>query len=339
MFDIYKQAEKCIRLNDLNRLNLLINSDLDVNVKYDFSLLEFVAKFGTIEAIKILISAGARVNKKIDSSNYFLEEDAFDEYSPSLFVASEIGRLDVVKELIASGAQVNGLFDGDSAIEIAARSGQAGVYKYLLKYSNQFLIDRAKKVVKKQKELNKKLEDFFNFVSDNEIEKVLSAISSGIDVNSIDEMGSTALTIASSFGYEEMIRELLYVGASPDYRKNNSLTPLIKLIYECYSPRFRTVKDENTKSLFIPSVNEAKEIRIAKLLLKSGADVNLQNLDGKTALMIASQIGHYEMVKLLLNFKADITIVDNNNNSAIDYALNSFAPSAKGIVHFLRQFI
>ena len=49
---------------------------------------------------------------------------------------------------------------------------------------------------------------------------------------------------------------------------------------------------------------------LAELLLTAGADVNVQDEDGSTALMCASEHGHVELVKLLLsqpNCDANIT--------------------------------
>lgn len=41
-------------------------------------------------------------------------------------------------------------------------------------------------------------------------------------------------------------------------------------------------------------------IETTNLLLNCGADVNLQDIDGSTALMCAAEHGHKELVKILL---------------------------------------
>ena len=51
---------------------------------------------------------------------------------------------------------------------------------------------------------------------------------------------------------------------------------------------------------------------LAQLLLDAGADVNVQDEDGSTALMCASEHGHVELVQLLLSQpNCDTNITDN----------------------------
>jgi ankyrin repeat protein len=61
-------------------------------------------------------------------------------------------------------------------------------------------------------------------------------------------------------------------------------------------------------------------LKMLKILLKNGADVNLQNEDGQTATIYASMFGEYKILKLLLKHKADITIKDKEGKTALDYA-------------------
>lgn len=62
---------------------------------------------------------------------------------------------------------------------------------------------------------------------------------------------------------------------------------------------------------------------MVQLLIDAGADVNIQNNDGNTALMIA--YGKYEKdcfidtVKLLLDYGADIYIRNNQRDRVIDF--------------------
>ena len=65
-----------------------------------------------------------------------------------------------------------------------------------------------------------------------------------------------------------------------------------------------------------------RSIKVVKLLLKKGADPNLQSSTGQTALMMATIRGRFEIVKLLLENGANFNIQDHNNTKAVDIATN-----------------
>jgi ankyrin repeat protein len=67
---------------------------------------------------------------------------------------------------------------------------------------------------------------------------------------------------------------------------------------------------------------EADHAEITKLLLEKGAEVNLQDTYGLTALAFASQMGRTEIVRLLLGKGADPNLKSNEVKTAYDYALN-----------------
>ncbi len=61
--------------------------------------------------------------------------------------------------------------------------------------------------------------------------------------------------------------------------------------------------------------------KVIKLLLKAGADINNQNnMCGCTPLMNASSNGRLEIVKILIEHKADATLKDKNGKTAYQLA-------------------
>jgi hypothetical protein len=62
---------------------------------------------------------------------------------------------------------------------------------------------------------------------------------------------------------------------------------------------------------------ENGDIRLVQELLDSGADINFQNIDGNTALMMASAWGYTEMGRLLLEKGADYNIRDNDGSTPL----------------------
>ena len=59
---------------------------------------------------------------------------------------------------------------------------------------------------------------------------------------------------------------------------------------------------------------------IAQALLEYGADPNIEDANGTTPLIYATQFKHIEIVKLLLKNGADKNYTDPSGNSAVDYA-------------------
>lgn len=72
----------------------------------------------------------------------------------------------------------------------------------------------------------------------------------------------------------------------------------------------------------IPLINavRAGNAKQVKKLIKSGADVNAKDDEGKTALMWASMYGHNDMIKFLIKNGADVNAKDNNGNTALMFA-------------------
>ncbi|XP_059146090.1 putative ankyrin repeat protein RF_0381 [Physella acuta] len=62
---------------------------------------------------------------------------------------------------------------------------------------------------------------------------------------------------------------------------------------------------------------------IAVILLDEGADVNLANREGKTALHLAAYHGSMKLVKLLIQRGAEINSVDENKQTALHYCAHN----------------
>uniref|UniRef100_A0AAY4D1E3 Uncharacterized protein n=1 Tax=Denticeps clupeoides TaxID=299321 RepID=A0AAY4D1E3_9TELE len=60
--------------------------------------------------------------------------------------------------------------------------------------------------------------------------------------------------------------------------------------------------------------------KFTQLLLEKGADVNGRDDNGRTALSLACELGHLDVVKLLVQFSADPEVTDAWGNSALMYA-------------------
>jgi len=151
-------------------------------------------------------------------------------------------------------------------------------------------------------------EYFIPKVINNEIEWVKTFLKAGIDPNTKDNDGWTALMKAAENGHKEVVELLLKNGADVNAKDNDGWTALMKA-----------------------AKNGHKEI--VELLLKNGADVNAKDNDGGTALMGAAWWGHKEIVELLLKNGADVNAKDNDGFTML------MAAASGGLLEFAKELI
>ncbi|MEL6930567.1 MAG: ankyrin repeat domain-containing protein [Cyanobacteria bacterium J06600_6] len=124
----------------------------------------------------------------------------------------------------------------------------------------------------------------------------------GADPNLRDSLGRTALEVAILWGLPNTVKLFLLNGADPNLPDQNGKTPLMKSA--------------------ILGIQDARPVQhkleVMMHLLDSGAAIDTQAADGKTALMYAVGNSRQEIVELLVSHGASLTITDNQGNRARD---------------------
>ncbi|ORY80553.1 ankyrin, partial [Neocallimastix californiae] len=133
---------------------------------------------------------------------------------------------------------------------------------------------------------------------------VMMLIRSGANVNTKDEWGRTALMEAARNGCESIVQLLIDNGA--DVKNSTALISAVG----CYG------NDEDKKE------------RIVMLLIRSGANVNAKDKQGRTALMEAARNGCETIVPLLINNGADVknstALIDAGRTALLEAARNGY---------------
>jgi len=120
-------------------------------------------------------------------------------------------------------------------------------------------------------------------------------LAAGMNPDTKDASGRTALINAASRGSNNISQKLLSKGAEVNARDSRGSTALME------SAR-----------------GDHKET--TKVLLERGADVNLTDNNGRTALIRAAAQGHAEIARMLINKGAKVDVKDRDGRSALTWA-------------------
>lgn len=149
------------------------------------------------------------------------------------------------------------------------------------------------------------------------------------NINAKNQLGNSALQLAASTGHPEIIKYLLDNGSNPITKNNIKETPLliaikagnimaVKQLYK-YHKETLDIDNEGNEIFYSAAMNGRTDV-LRYLLQESKEDINSQNKEGKTALIIAAEYGYTDIVKLLLDNGANMLIKSNEGKTALDYA-------------------
>lgn len=165
-------------------------------------------------------------------------------------------------------------------------------------------------------------------------EQVVDLLDAGANANSHHKDGYSALMAASQNGSTEIVEELISRGADVNGSTDEGTTALMYAVMGGHRDIVQTlvessaqVNDQMTSNAgslagFTSLMFSARNglIDITKLLISAGAIVDRTDADGETALFKATVGGHREIVRYLLDHRADPNICNVSNETASDIA-------------------
>ncbi|CAL1537868.1 unnamed protein product [Lymnaea stagnalis] len=237
---------------------------------------------------------------------YKLRKDHPDDYEgSSLDVALRNEQIDCAQVLLVNGAKI----DQEFAVWHAGVEGKTRTLHFLMRNfpncaNNAMMNDR---------------KDLLHVAVEKGHNQIVALLlDAGVDVNYVHNK-KTPLMVAY---HHEMIELLLNRGCVVNIKTDT--TALINVLSDEYitklKEKFHFMKPhENSNVNVFLYVQE-----IMSILLKYGSNINSSNDDGRTALMVGSEIeGTLGILKLLVDNGADINLRDTDGNAALHRAVHS----------------
>ncbi|KAK2714307.1 hypothetical protein QYM36_008761 [Artemia franciscana] len=281
-----------------NVVRVLLSNGANPTIKNNEGVtpLELAVDHSRFKVVKVLLH-----HDKVD-----INAKCNDEWT-ALHIASKYNNLEIVKYLVSEGSNVNAKTnDGRKPIHVAAKSGHIDTVEFFLSKGLRIDVSDAE---------NRTLLHYA--VDANQLEVVKYLIAKGADVNANDISVQSPLHGAAFYGYKEIVEVLLkngssYSAISKHNRKPIELTNNIDIIILLAST------EELIKSV---KRNRPSEV---EYFIKEGAIVDVKifekNIGGLTSLHYAAWKGYEEIVKTLLQNKANPNVVGNKKYTPLHYA-------------------
>jgi ankyrin repeat protein len=272
----YRSQEDGVRV-----AQLLLDRGADVNTRHNDhqTPLHFASYLGNIEIVRLLLDHGADLEAATDN----MGEKPLHQVSYGEYRSQEDG-VRVAQLLLGRGADVNTRRkDDQTPLHRASYFGNVEIVHLLLDHGADL---EAATGNMGEKPLHKVSYGKYRSQGDG-VRVAQLLLDHGADVSTRRKDDRTPLHTASYYGNVEILHLLLDHGADPEAATDNmGEKPLHQVSYGEY----RSQEDG---------------VRVAQLLLDSGADVNTRRNDHQTPLHRASYFGNVEIVRLLLDHGAD----------------------------------
>merc|ERR1712157_57922 len=271
------------------------------------SAVMFAASAGSAKISSMLIKHGAKYDQTSHATPEYLEQmaeaiekgtipqdtDPHVEGVTSLHVAAQHGYLDTLKVFLEVGAKT-GIKDAEdrTPLLLALKGNHGDCAVELLNAG----ADPKTPYVDDDGETHDLLMDAI--IVEN-VPLALILIQKGAKLDYKDDRNVTTLLQASHRGLTAVVEALLAKGSSLlNIASEDGITPLIA------------------------ASSEGKLDTVLRLLQESAVDINAKDKDQTTALMASSARGHKEIVEALLKHKADVNLQNVDGHTALMFAYN-----------------
>jgi ankyrin repeat protein len=153
----------------------------------------------------------------------------------------------------------------------------------------------------------------------------------GAKVDEQNESLKTALMLAAFYGRLQLVKILRQYGACYNKRDNSGMAAIHYAIDggNCDTIEYMVMDGANINEIdtvngWTPLLRAASlnaKADVARVLIKYGADMNISDVNQKTALMVATINGNLPFVQVLVSHGADMTKLNEYGKSLYELAL------------------
>ncbi|KAI8746585.1 serine/threonine-protein phosphatase 6 regulatory ankyrin repeat subunit B [Biomphalaria glabrata] len=313
-FDSEYAFSKALQSNNVKTLNFLMKCAESKDLAKKQEAFMRAVKLGDIQNMQILLDAGLDINRVHDNK------------TPLMSAVHK----EVINFLLNNGADVN-LKTNTTPLINAISSGHFSE-SAVLRIVDSFLKKGAI------------LEDTDAYGCTALIASVKSRhrkmvlkylLDMGADVNRRNKDGLTALHVASAENKFDCAKALLKYGADVNLKCNAGCSPLhnamqnerlVALFLE-YNANVNATDDLGNTPLLLAVKRFEGPVKLVKLLIASGSDVNHKDHSGMSALLVAAEKLNTSIMTLLLDAKADFGQDDLPQKLAQSRVLDTWFPS------------
>ncbi|MCP4656272.1 MAG: ankyrin repeat domain-containing protein, partial [bacterium] len=242
----------------------------------------------------------------------------------ALMAAARGGDLGTVRVLVEAGVDVNARGYREAALHKAAKNGHREVYEYLEPMSTEEIRQDAHPLLQKgieRKQLHESFdsEDLTEAIEDENLEGIHQLIDRGVNVDGRDPSGQTPLMLASLYGTTAIVEGLLEAGADPNLSSEvegleHGATALMMAAESPFAEDRPRVISALVEAGADPDARDTEQgwtalmrailtrdglVDSVESLIAAGADLEIHDHEGKTALMMAREAANERIVRLL----------------------------------------
>jgi len=258
----------------------------------------------------LLLSSGVKVDKEASVQEELLTNSIFG------------GNSEIVKWLLEEGCNPNQIDNGGETILYkAAEVGTSRTVHYLMEAgANPSVPSYSCLKCKSGKQISFPIHAAAKSGNIEALEELLKKADIDVNVKDYTQQSPLHLAIAQNlsyywehrnhlFKYADCIELLLNNGADPNQVNQNGQTPLMLI-----TPNYLlSYKNKNL------STND--ETNIINAFANNCTNFNIRDINGASVFMYISRCHNIKMAERMLTAGADINIKDNNDSTALDYAL------------------